>query len=86
MSRRIAALVLMGIACGIASAYGQEPTAGPAFVEVTYMPAWSSREAICLGRTLVRAIPRTGDAPEFFGRDNRYAHRVYGGVIINTVR
>ena len=26
------------------------------------------------------------DAPEFYGRDNRYAHRVYGGVIINMVR
>ena len=23
------------------------------------------------------------DAPEFFGQDTRYAHRVYGGVIIN---
>jgi opacity protein-like surface antigen len=26
------------------------------------------------------------DAPEFFGRDNRYAHRIFGGVIITTVR
>jgi opacity protein-like surface antigen len=26
------------------------------------------------------------DAPAFFGRDTRYAHRVYAGVIINTVR
>jgi hypothetical protein len=26
------------------------------------------------------------DAPEFFGRDTRYAHRVYAGVIINTGR
>jgi Outer membrane protein beta-barrel domain len=26
------------------------------------------------------------DAPAFFGRDSRYAHRVYGGVIINTVK
>jgi Outer membrane protein beta-barrel domain len=26
------------------------------------------------------------DAPEFYGRENRYAHRLYGGVIINTVR
>jgi len=26
------------------------------------------------------------DAPEFYGRDNRYAHRVYGGVIINMAR
>src|SRR5262245_36612828 len=26
------------------------------------------------------------DAPEFFGRDTRYVHRVYGGVIINTKR
>jgi hypothetical protein len=26
------------------------------------------------------------DAPAFFGRDTRYAHRVYGGVIINMVR
>ena len=23
------------------------------------------------------------DAPEFFGRDNRYVHRVYGAVVIN---
>ena len=26
------------------------------------------------------------DAPAFFGRDSRYAHRVYAAVIINTVR
>ena len=39
MSRRIAALVIMGIACGIGSAYAQEPSDGPALVEVTYMPA-----------------------------------------------
>jgi len=26
------------------------------------------------------------DAPAFFGQDTRYAHRVYGGVIINTKR
>jgi Outer membrane protein beta-barrel domain len=25
-------------------------------------------------------------APSFFGQDNRYAHRVYGGFIINTTR
>ena len=26
------------------------------------------------------------DAPEFFGRETRYAHRVYAAVVINTVR
>jgi len=26
------------------------------------------------------------DAPEFFGRDTRYVHRVYGAVIINMVQ
>jgi Outer membrane protein beta-barrel domain len=26
------------------------------------------------------------DAPAFFGQDDRYAHRVYGAVIINVVR
>lgn len=26
------------------------------------------------------------DAPEFFGRETRYGHRVYGGVIVNVVR
>ena len=26
------------------------------------------------------------DAPAFFGRDSRYVHRVYAGIIINTVR
>src|SRR5262245_29849900 len=26
------------------------------------------------------------DAPEFFGRESRYMHRVYAGVVINTVR
>ena len=26
------------------------------------------------------------DAPAFFGRDSRYAHRVYGAIIINTIR
>ena len=38
MSRRIAALVVMGIALGIGSAYGQETSAEPALVEVTFMP------------------------------------------------
>jgi Outer membrane protein beta-barrel domain len=33
------------------------------------------------------AVTKAKDgAPAFFGRDDRYAHRVYGGVIINTVR
>jgi hypothetical protein len=26
------------------------------------------------------------DAPAFFGRDTRYVHRVYAGLIINTNR
>ena len=26
------------------------------------------------------------DAPEFFGRENRYVHRIYAAVVINTVR
>jgi Outer membrane protein beta-barrel domain len=26
------------------------------------------------------------DAPEFFGQDTRYIHRVYAGVVINTVQ
>jgi hypothetical protein len=26
------------------------------------------------------------DASSFFGRENRYGHRVYGGVILNLVR
>jgi hypothetical protein len=26
------------------------------------------------------------DAPAFFGQDNRYVHRVYAGVVINTAR
>jgi len=26
------------------------------------------------------------DAPEFFGRDRRYVHRAYAGIVINTVR
>ncbi len=28
------------------------------------------------------AIDSKDDAPSFFGRDNRYGHRVYGGIII----
>ena len=38
MSRRIAALVLMGIVVGVCSSYAQESTPGPGAVEVTYMP------------------------------------------------
>jgi hypothetical protein len=26
------------------------------------------------------------DAPAFFGTDNRYAHRIYGGVLLNLGR
>ena len=41
MSRRIAALVVMGITFGVGGAYAQDSTSGPGpgFVEVTYMPA-----------------------------------------------
>ena len=41
MSRRIAALVVMGIMFGVGGAYAQESNSGvgPGFVEVTYMPA-----------------------------------------------
>ena len=40
MSRRIAAFIVIGITCGIGSAYAQESgTHGGGLVEVTYMPA-----------------------------------------------
>jgi hypothetical protein len=26
------------------------------------------------------------DAPDFFGQDSRYGHRVYGAVIINAIK
>jgi hypothetical protein len=26
------------------------------------------------------------DAPDFFGKETRYGHRVYGGIILNLVR
>jgi hypothetical protein len=32
------------------------------------------------------AVQSKDDAPEFFGRETRYAHRVYAAVVINTVR
>src|SRR5262245_23412835 len=40
MSRRIAALVVMGITLGVGGAYAQDSASGPGpgFVEVTYMP------------------------------------------------
>jgi hypothetical protein len=30
------------------------------------------------------AVRSRSDAPEFFGRDTRYAHRLYGGVIVTV--
>ena|SRR5215510_633185 len=39
MSRRIAALVVVGMAFGVGVAFAQETSSGPGFVEVTYMPA-----------------------------------------------
>ena len=39
MSRKIAGLIVLGIVCGVGSAYAQESTPGPGLVEVTYMPA-----------------------------------------------
>jgi opacity protein-like surface antigen len=33
-----------------------------------------------------QVIRSKDDAPEFFGRDTRYVHRVYAGVTINTGR
>jgi hypothetical protein len=32
------------------------------------------------------AVRSDDEAPSFFGRETRYAHRVYGGVLINAVR
>jgi hypothetical protein len=32
------------------------------------------------------AVRADDQAPSFFGRDTRYGHRVYGGVVINAVR
>jgi hypothetical protein len=32
------------------------------------------------------AVRDKGDAPSFFGRDTRYGHRAYGGLIIDVVR
>ena len=53
MSRRIAALVTMGIMIGAGSAYAQESTPVPGFVEVTYMPAGAA------------FFTSKGDAPSF---------------------
>ena len=32
------------------------------------------------------AVRSKDDAPAFFGLENRYGHRVYGGILINTGR
>ncbi len=32
------------------------------------------------------AVQSQDDAPAFFGQENRYGHRVYGGVILNVIR
>ena len=32
------------------------------------------------------AVRSNSDAPTFFGAENRYGHRVYGGLVINAVR
>jgi hypothetical protein len=32
------------------------------------------------------AVQSKDDAPEFFGRETRYGHRVYGGVLVNLMR
>ena len=37
-------------------------------------------------RESFEAIMSKDDAPAFFGRDSRYAHRIYGAVVINTAR
>jgi len=32
------------------------------------------------------AVQSKDDAPDFFGRENRYGHRIYGGVLLNVNR
>jgi hypothetical protein len=32
------------------------------------------------------AVQSKDDAPEFFGRETRYGHRFYGGVLLNVGR
>jgi hypothetical protein len=32
------------------------------------------------------AVRSKDDAPSFFGRETRYGHRVYGGILVNTGR
>ena len=55
MSRRIAALVVVGITVGLGTAYAQESkvSPGPGLVEVTYMPAGAA------------FFTSKGDAPSF---------------------
>jgi len=53
MSRRIAAFIVIGITCGIGSAYAQESESRGGPVEVTYMPAGAG------------FITSKGDAPSF---------------------
>jgi hypothetical protein len=78
MFRSIANVSMVMIVFGAASAFAQETAPKPGRVEVTYTPA---RGDYRFGITR-----STDDAPEFFGRDTRYSHRIYGGVIINMVR
>jgi len=33
-----------------------------------------------------QAVKSKDDAPEFFGRETRYGHRIYGGVLVNVGR
>lgn len=32
------------------------------------------------------AVRSQDDAPAFFGRETRYGHRVYGGIVLNVLR
>jgi hypothetical protein len=90
MSRRIAALAIMGPSF-VGNVYTQDSTTEPATVDVTFMPAgaayFTAKGANPSFGNYRFAVTRSkDDAPEFFGRETRYAHRVYGGVTINTSR
>ena len=46
-----------------------------------YAGRWGLR-----GDYRVIAVRSRDDAPAFFGRETRYGHRVYGGVLLNLGR
>src|SRR5258706_304400 len=100
MTRWIAGFITAVALVGTGQAYAQDATPGPGTVVVTIIPGggtfftsnvgggvnWYAGRWGLRGDYRFIAVQSKDDAPDFFGQETRYGHRIYGGVLLNVAR